>query len=114
MKRLFEKAFTPPFKTVKYGSWIEDSKGEMCMQFRISDPKDRQELLIAINTSYVQTKFSDISYELGFIRHSNTQLIEIRGWGYLTGSGGLKISDTEAADIQDDLGNYIVEQLTKK
>lgn len=36
------------------------------------------------------------------------------GWGYLIGTGGLNLSAEEAAKIQDDFGNWIVETLSKK
>ena len=35
----------------------------------------------------------------------------IRGWGHLTGIGGLHLSDKEACKIQDDFGRYIANQL---
>ena len=35
----------------------------------------------------------------------------IRGWGHLTGTGGLHLKDEDAAKIQDDFGQYIVETL---
>lgn len=37
----------------------------------------------------------------------------IRGWGHLTGIGGLHLKDEDAAKIQDDFGQYIVETLNK-
>ena len=37
----------------------------------------------------------------------------IRGWGHLTGTGGLHLSESAAAKIQDDFGQYIVETLNK-
>jgi hypothetical protein len=40
-------------------------------------------------------------------------ILLIRGWGYLTGIGGLHLSQEEAAKIQDEFGDYIVEQLNK-
>lgn len=42
------------------------------------------------------------------------KIMLIRGWGYLIGTGGLNLSAEEAAKIQDDFGNWIVETLSKK
>lgn len=42
------------------------------------------------------------------------EFIIVRGWGNLTGTGGLNLPEKEAAEIQDAFGNYIVESLTKK
>lgn len=38
-------------------------------------------------------------------------LLVIRGWGYLTGVGGLNIPPEKAAPIQDEFGEYIVKKL---
>lgn len=38
-------------------------------------------------------------------------LLRIRGWGHLTGIGGLHLSEDKAKEIQDAFGNYIVKQL---
>lgn len=38
-------------------------------------------------------------------------ILRIRGWGFLTGVGGLHLSQEEAIKIQDEFGNYIVKQL---
>ena len=37
----------------------------------------------------------------------------IRGLGYLTGTGGLHLSESAAAKIQDDFGQFIVETLNR-
>lgn len=42
------------------------------------------------------------------------KIMLVRGWGYLIGTGGLNLSAEEAAKIQDDFGNWIVETLSKK
>lgn len=49
------------------------------------------------------------------IYHKDIQkpILRIRGWGYLTGTGGLHLSQEEAIKIQDEFGDYIVEQLNK-
>ena len=44
---------------------------------------------------------------------NNKPVLSIRGWGYLTGVGGLHLSEEEAIKIQDEFGDYIVEQLNK-
>lgn len=47
------------------------------------------------------------------IYHKDLKLpiLRIRGWGYLTGPGGLHLSSEEAVKIQDEFGDYIVKQL---
>ena len=48
------------------------------------------------------------------IEGEEREFIIVRGWGNLTGAGGLNLPEKEAAEIQDAFGNYIVESLTKK
>lgn len=48
------------------------------------------------------------------IEGEEREFIIVRGWGNLTGIGGLNLPEEEAAEIQDAFGSYIVESLTKK
>ena len=41
-------------------------------------------------------------------------ILRVRGWSYLTGIGGLHLSQKEATKIQNEFGDYIVEQLNSK
>jgi len=40
------------------------------------------------------------------------EFIILRGWGHLTGVGGLALKGTDAAKIQDDFAEYIINTLT--
>ena len=59
-----------------------------------------------------------LKYEDGYISIKREdkwfKIMLVRGWGYLIGTGGLNLSAEEAAKIQDDFGNWIVETLSKK
>lgn len=56
-------------------------------------------------------------YEHGsvYITHEGikSSLMTIRGWGYMTGQGGLGLDIDTALKIQEEFGNYIVELLNK-
>lgn len=41
----------------------------------------------------------------------NECLIRIRGWGYLIRIGGLRLKPEEAAKVQDEFINYIVNKI---
>lgn len=114
MKREFEKAFTPPFRLDRIGSWSYDSKDNFAFQFITPNHQRRNEIIKCINSEYKSEMLGVITHEKGIIKSDNDELILIRGWGYLTGTGGLNLPDIEAAKIQDDLANYIVEKLNKK
>lgn len=51
-----------------------------------------------------------------YIKHDDVvkEFLIIRGWGYLTGSGGLNLDLEAASKFQDDLGHYITDILNKK
>lgn len=42
------------------------------------------------------------------------KLLRIRGWGHLTGCGGLNLDAEVAAKIQDDFGDWIIQTFTEK
>jgi len=46
--------------------------------------------------------------------NDETEAILIRGWGGLTGIGGLNLSTLEAAHVQDTFAEYIVKQLNRR
>lgn len=50
-------------------------------------------------------------YLEGYIYINDKKCILIRGWGYLTGIGGLNLSGEKASEIQNQLANYIIETL---
>lgn len=45
---------------------------------------------------------------------NNEMFLMLRGWGYLTGTGGLNLPDSEAAEIQDMLGEMIAKAMNEK
>lgn len=38
----------------------------------------------------------------------------VRGWGFLTGSGGFDLAEVSAAEVQDAFADYIIKQLNKQ
>ena len=55
----------------------------------------------------------NLTYEDGTIKANGLVLILLRGWGHLTGVGGLHLPAEEALRIQNEFGEYILERLTK-
>lgn len=79
-------------------------------------PEEQQNAIVAkINgeNSIITRDITDFKYENSIIYFKDKVFIVIRGWGHLTGIGGLHLPEQEAAKIQDDFANYIVKQLTK-
>ena len=44
---------------------------------------------------------------------AETRVIDIRGWGNLTGTGGYNLSEESAMIVQDTLAEYIIQRLNK-
>lgn len=52
--------------------------------------------------------------EAGFVIDSKSRkVLDIRGWGHLTGGGGLDMSYEEARAAQNELGEYLVALVNK-
>ena len=79
---------------------------------------NKQELIDVLNNT-VQHSFKHKFYREGIEIYSENPIFQgepvllIRGWGYLTGLGGLHLPQEEAIKIQNAFGDYIVEQLNK-
>lgn len=54
------------------------------------------------------------SYKDCFVYLGEEKAMRIRGWGRLTGCGGLCLPDKEAAQIQDEFGQWIADTLNGK
>jgi hypothetical protein len=113
--RKFEKAFTLPFKLDEDLDWIYDSNHHFAFQLQANiNESDKKRLIDCINGIKVDKKPNHkIERDFGTIILDGKALFLIRGWGYLTGGGGLNLSEGEAIEIQDDLGDYIVEMLSR-
>lgn len=92
-------------------SWTKDKS--------IFLPKEQQQKLVDILNEIegVEPTYThEFFYKNGeiFEKESGKMILYLRGWGYLTGIGGLNLSGEEAATIQDEFGAYIVEKLTNR
>lgn len=52
--------------------------------------------------------------EDGKIYFDNTPQLLVRGWGHLTGIDGMRLSEDDAAKVQDDFANWFCNILNKK
>ena len=117
---IFKEVYKFPLKVDGYCpiiTWTADKQRAFDWCVNIS-PEKQQELIDVLNgTKQFQFKYK--FYRKGIEIHSENPIFKgkpvllIRGWGYLTGSGGLRLSSEEAVKIQDEFGDYIIEQLNK-
>jgi hypothetical protein len=96
-------------------TWTADKQRAFDWCVDVSSEK-QQELIDMINGTK-QHQFKYKFYREGIEIYSDNPVFKgepillIRGWGYLTSTGGLHLSSEEAIRIQDEFGDYIVEQL---
>ena len=73
---------------------------------------DKQKIVRILNGSDEKVKtLHNYSYKNGTIFVNELALIWIRGWGHLTGQGGLRLKEEQAIEIQDGFANFIVSTL---
>ena len=98
-------------------TWTADK--QRAFDWCVDIPLDKKQELIDVLNNTVQRSFKYKFYQEGIEIYSDNPIFEgepvllIRGWGYLTGVGGLHLPQEEAIRIQDEFGDYIVEQLNK-
>jgi hypothetical protein len=116
----FKEVYKFPLKVDEYCpiiTWTADKQRAFDWCVNVSSEK-QQELIDMIN-GMKQHQFKHKFYREGIEIYSDNPIFKgepiliIRGWGYLTGPGGLHLSAEEAIKIQDEFGDYIVEQLNK-
>lgn len=71
-------------------------------------PDELVEDIVDIINGKSDKKYTNVSYKDDCIYINYNPVSMIRGWGYLTGTGGLNLTFEEAAKIQDDFCNWVV------
>jgi hypothetical protein len=81
--------------------------------FKISK-EDKKNIVRILNgeEAKINTQLS-FRYENGTIFCNDLHFIWIRGWGYLTGVGGLHLKEDKAIEIQNQFAGFIIETLEK-
>ena len=116
----FKEVYKFPLKVDDYCpiiTWTADKQRAFDWCVDVSS-KNQQELIDVINgIKQLQFKYKFYREDSYIFSENpifnNKPILSIRGWGYLTGVGGLHLSSEEATKFQDDFGDYIVEQLNK-
>lgn len=117
--RIFEKAFKPPFKNQIFGR-IVDSEYNFCFTIIRDNNEELVNKIIRVINGEENFKNPKLNFKKDSVHiimcdeEHEKELILIRGWGYLTGVGGLNLSEEEAIEIQNDLADYIVERLNDR
>ena len=110
----FKEVYKLPFKVVIDGMCAKSSNG--VKTFTAFDPASQGELKRIIDvlngdSNYRYDKKS-IKVEKDII-YIGKNIILVRGWGNLTGSGGLGMNSNDAAKLQDDFIKWIVDTISE-
>lgn len=96
-------------------NFTEFSKFKNHIKFR---DENKVKLLDSINGDYILKQSEPIVFSFDsnevLILLNNRPIIQLRGWGYLTGQGGCKLDSEKAIEIQISLGNWIIDKLNRK
>lgn len=117
----FKEVYKSPLRL--YYNRVFTSENKMAFDFhqkylsRVGDnnvflTKEQQELIVNILNGKSTTKISEVSYRDYSLYIRDKCIGVLRGWGYLTGSGGLNLPPEEAARVQDEFGNWVAETLS--
>ena len=99
---------------------IVDQNNNFCFQFQIRNNENMINFLDVINGKKEfpvhknpNLKFVHEDNVISAINEEFKQdLIMIRGWGNLTGTGGYNLSTKDACIVQDTLADYIIKRLS--
>ena len=109
-----------PLHLDEFDSYAFSKNGVMALTFVDAHTKwqilENRRIVAIINGSeesdgqheYIHNGYADISCDAERI------VFSVRGWGYLTGTGGLHLSEKDAARIQDNFIEYILNRLNGK
>lgn len=107
----FKEVYQLPLHIDKYCPiYVYSSNRVMTFNVNLDNEDKAKEVLSVINGD-AENKYENVEYKDGRIFVDCKPLFLIRGWGHLTGCGGLNLPSETAAKIQDDFGNWIVGKL---
>lgn len=125
----FKKYFKLPLKAYDHDlNYIWTDNTEMALNYLDDDLKidtdsefkeaikDRDDLVKIINGE-IPGKYKSVEVDErdpGIIVIDGTPRLMIRGWGMLTSQNHFNLSNNQAADIQDQFRDYIINQLKEK
>lgn len=101
--------FKAPYTTD--GIYIYDSNNQMCLMVGDCDnyPEEMMTRICEIlNRTQPSNGNPGVSCYGPNIYLNENLLLVVRGWGYLTGTGGLHLDVEEASKIQDDFAQFVV------
>lgn len=111
----FQDLYKFPFHRAEFGSWVYDANSNFIFQFEFKGDSTRKQIIDILNGDFTPTKEREVKEDKGMIlvkvEEEFKDMILIRGWGNLTGTGAYNLDGEYAGKIQDTLSEFIVEKL---
>ena len=109
----FNKVWERPFELI--GTYIFDKNGVMVFTFDFSISKEtRQKVTSLLNDEGKEEPFDFHIKHKSEVWFNDIPIGFFRGWGHLTGVGGLHLNPAEAQAVQDEFINDCMKKLTEK
>jgi len=108
----YQGVYRLPLKYDEYNyAWSKNNNMALMFYENLSE-EDRVQIVECINKES-DLKLNDIANNNEEFLINGEPAFCVRGWGHLTGIGGLNLPVEKAKQIQDDFINYILERLTE-
>lgn len=108
----FKDVYKLPFRYDEdSGIYIFCKNSVLAFNTLTPDVEYKKELVRILNGESNNTIEGDVTQNGEVIIVNGNPVLLIRGWGYLTGCGGLGLFPFQAARIQDDFANWVVNKL---
>jgi len=113
-KLTFKDVYAPPFRIADFNIYAYSSNGIKTFTAFGDKAQTHMNHIVGLLNGEIAEKYdkADINVDKDRLYVSGI-LIMVRGWGALTGSGGYGLNPTDAAKIQDDFIQWVVDTITE-
>ena len=110
----FKDVYIPPFRIGMFSIYTHSSNGMKTFTAFGDKAQAHMHHIVGLLNGEVSGKYdkSDVSVDKDKL-YVKGCMIMVRGWGALTGSGGYGLNPTDAAKIQDDFIQWVVDTITE-
>lgn len=113
---MWKKYFKTPFIN-GHDIYVYDADYHPVANYLVNFSHEECEVIVGIingDVSYQKEYKITLNENKTKVLADETPILLMRGWGYLTGTGGCNLKVEEAIDVQNSLAEYIVEQFNNK
>lgn len=115
----WKKYFKLPFELDEFTKgYVWDANNQIVLDFPSDDEMNdlltdeaKQTLVNCINNNTKPDYSFELELQNGTFYFSGIKVFQVRAWGYLTSPNCCNLSNEEATEIQDELGEYILKLL---